>query len=170
MTRFSIFLSFAKAKLFSLLVCFALAAFGCVSLNATAFARSDRWMGCRGADIDSRIVGCTELIARGSRETKTNQIMAYINRGTAYRAKGDFDHALADLDKALQLDPKSTRALTERASVYYLKGEFDRAIADYDAVISAQSQHFERSIAPERESQVQCACLANIRKIERSVH
>jgi hypothetical protein len=61
----------------------ALAAFGCVSLSATAFARSDRWMGCRSADLDARIVGCTELITRGSRETKPNQIMAYINRGTA---------------------------------------------------------------------------------------
>jgi len=57
MARLSIFPSFAKAKLFSLLVCFVLAAFLCVSLGAAAFAKSDRWMGCRGADIDARIGG-----------------------------------------------------------------------------------------------------------------
>ena len=34
-----------------------------------------------------------------------------IKRGGAYQAKGDFDHAIADLDKALQLDPKSALAL-----------------------------------------------------------
>ena len=140
MARLSMFLIFAKTKLLSLLVCFALGAIGCISLGAAAFAKNDRWTACRGADLDARIVGCTELIARGSWEARPNQIMAYINRGAAYRAKGDFDHALADLDKSLQLNPKSTRALNERALVYYSKGEFDRAIADYDALISAQSQ------------------------------
>jgi tetratricopeptide (TPR) repeat protein len=138
MARPSIFPSFAKVKLFSLLVCFVLAAFVCVSLCAAAFAKSDRWMGCRGADIDARITGCTEVIGRGSRETTRDQITAYINRGGAYRAKGDFDRALADLDKALRLDPKSALALLERASNYHAKGEFDRAIADYDGAIAAQ--------------------------------
>ena len=66
--------------------------------------------------------------------------MAYIYRGAAYRAKGDFDRALTDLDKSLRLDSKSTRALTERALVYFSKGEFDRAISDYDVVIAAKSQ------------------------------
>ena len=114
---------FAKSTLFSLLVCFVLAAFGCVSLSQTAFAKSDRWMGCRGADLDVRIIGCTEIIARGSRETKRKQITAYINRGAAYRATGDFERALADLDKVLpQFDPKSALALTERASIYHAKG------------------------------------------------
>ena len=140
MVRLSIYRSLAKSSLFSLVVCFELAAFGCVSLSSAAFAKEDFWMGCRGADLDARIVSCSRLIERGRRETKSNQITAYMNRGAAYRAKGDFDRALADLDKALQLDPKSAHALTERASIYYAKGEFDRAIADYDAAISGQSQ------------------------------
>ena len=122
MARVSMFLSFAKAKILSLLVCCALGAFGCVSLSATAFAKSDRWIRCRGADPDARIVDCTALIARGNRETKPNQIMAYIYRGAAYRAKGDLDRALTDLDKSLRLDSKSTRALAERALVYFSKG------------------------------------------------
>lgn len=92
---------FAKAKILSLLVCCALGAFGCVSLSATAFAKSDRWIRCQGADPDARIVDCTALIARGNWETKPNQIMAYIYRGAAYRAKGDLDRALTDLDKSL---------------------------------------------------------------------
>jgi tetratricopeptide (TPR) repeat protein len=31
--------------------------------------------------------------------------VAYINPSGGYRAKGDFDQAIADLDKALALDP-----------------------------------------------------------------
>jgi len=140
MVRHSIYRSLAKSSLFSLVVCFELAVFGCVSLRSAAFAKDDLWMGCRGSDLDARIVSCSRLIERGRRETKSNQITAYMNRGAAYRAKGDFDRALADLDKALRLDPNSVRALTERASIYHAKGEFDRAIADYDAAISGQSQ------------------------------
>ena len=51
MAGLSIFPCFAKSKLFSLLVCFALAAFICVLLSAGAFAGSDRWTGCRGATL-----------------------------------------------------------------------------------------------------------------------
>ncbi len=138
MACLSNFPSFAKVKLFSFLLCFVLAAFVCVSLGAPAFAKSDHWMGCRGADIDARITSCTEVIGRGSRETTRNRITAYINRSGAYRAKGDFDRALANLDEALRLDPKSALALLERASIYHAKGEFDRAIADYDGAIAAQ--------------------------------
>jgi tetratricopeptide (TPR) repeat protein len=126
--------------LFSLVVCFELAVFSCVSLSSAAFAKEDFWMGCRGPDLDARIVSCSRLIDGGRRETKSNQITAYMNRGAAYRAKGDFDRALADLDKALKLYPKLARALMERASIHHAKGEFDRAIADYDAAISGQSQ------------------------------
>ena len=137
MAGLSIFHSFAKSEMFALSR-LALAGLFCISLNAAAFAKSDHWARCRGADPDARIAGCTEIIARGSKETKRNQITAYINRGSAYRATDDFDRAIADLDKAVQLDPKSSLALTKRASIYHEKGDLDRAIADYDAAIAAQ--------------------------------
>ena len=88
-----------------------LAGLFCVSFCATASAKSDHWAGCRGGDRDTRIASCTKIISRGNRETKRNQIIAYINRGSAYRENGDFDHAIADLEKALKLDPKSATAL-----------------------------------------------------------
>ncbi|HZM08438.1 MAG TPA: tetratricopeptide repeat protein [Methylocella sp.] len=93
-----------------------LAGLFCVSLGAAALAKSDRWPSCRGGDSEARIAACTEILARGSKETKRNQIAAYINRSSAYRATGDFDHAITDLDKALQRNPKSTLALIKRAS------------------------------------------------------
>jgi hypothetical protein len=56
MVRHSIYRSLAKSSLFSLVVCFELAAFGCASLSSAAFAKEDFWMGCRGANLDARIV------------------------------------------------------------------------------------------------------------------
>jgi tellurite resistance protein TerC len=115
----------------------ALAGLLCVLLGAEAFGKSDPWRRCRAADADIRVAACSEIIARGSRETKRNRIAAYINRAGAYRSKGDLDRALADLDKVLQLNRKSSRALIDRASIYLAKGELDRAIADYTGVIEA---------------------------------
>ena len=123
---------------YTLAVVLALAGLFCVSLSSAAFAKSDHWTGCHSDDPDVRIVGCTRIIALGSQETKRKQITAYINRSGAYRAKGDLDRAIADLDKALQLDPKSATALTERASIYHAKGDLNRAIADFDAAIAAR--------------------------------
>jgi lipoprotein NlpI len=57
---------------------------------------------------------------------------AYLWRGNAYRAKGDPDHAIADYDKAVQLDSKDKMAYLGRANAHAAKGDFDRAIADYD--------------------------------------
>ncbi len=112
----------------------------CASLGATALAKSDPWTGCSGEDPDVRIASCTEIITSASRKTKQNKIAAYINRGGAYRAKGDFDRAIADLDAALHLDPRSAAALIERASVFHAKGDLDRAIGDYDRAIAAWPQ------------------------------
>src|ERR1700746_197487 len=46
----------------------------CVLLSAQALGKSDRWPRCRGADPDIRVAACPEIIARGSRETKSDRI------------------------------------------------------------------------------------------------
>jgi F-type H+-transporting ATPase subunit a len=107
MTHRSIFSS-PKSRIF-FLARIALAGLFCLSFSANSFAKDDAWPRCRGADPDARIAGCSQVIAR-SKESKRNRIVAFINRGGAYQAKGDFDQAIADLDMALQLDPKSALA------------------------------------------------------------
>ena len=117
-----------------------------------ALAKSDLWDGCSGADLDARIVSCSQLITRGNREAKSHQITAYINRASGYQGKGEYDRALADLDKALGLDPKSAPALTARASIYLANGELDRAIADYDTAIQIDPGKWERLPRPGQRS------------------
>ena len=125
-----------KSRMF-FLARIALAGLFCLSFSANSFAKDDAWPRCRGADPETRIAGCSRVIARGGKESKRNRIVAFINRSGAYQAKGDFDRAIADLDKALQLDPRSPLALSDRASIYRARGDLDRTIADYGAVIAA---------------------------------
>jgi tetratricopeptide (TPR) repeat protein len=57
---------------------------------------------------------------------------AYVGRGTAWYAKGEYDRAIADYNEAARLDPKDAKAYIGRGAAWYAKGEYDRAIVDYN--------------------------------------
>ena len=57
------------------------------------------------------------------------------NRGLAYADKEDYDRAIADYDKALELDPKDATAYNNRGFTYDKKGDYDKAIADYNKAL-----------------------------------
>ena len=126
--------SFARFER-SFIACLLLAGLFCVALSAEALAKKDPWPVCRDGAPEARIAACTEILARRSKQTKRNQLAAYINRSSAYQAAGDLGRAVADLDKALRLNPKSPLALTKRAAIHQEKGDLDRAIADYSSAL-----------------------------------
>jgi len=64
-----------------------------------------------------------------------NPAEAYFYRGIAYGNKGDYDHSIADFDKAIQLKPNYATAYFNRGVAYANKGDHDRAIADYSKAI-----------------------------------
>ena len=96
-------------------------------------------------DLDRQISGCTEIITKG-RETKDNLAAAYNNRGYAYGHKGDYDRAIADFSKALELNPKDAHLYHNRGAAYEDKGDHDRAIADYRRALQ-----FDPSIEASKE-------------------
>ena len=49
---------------------------------------------------------------------------------------GNRDLALADLSRALSVNPKSARAMTFRAQIYIADGEIDRAIAEFKQALA----------------------------------
>ena len=103
-----------------------------------AAAKGGGWKDCRSPDADSRIAGCTEIIDNLAKEPLHNKIAAYVNRGGALQAKGEFDRAVSDFDKALELSPKNPLILNARAGAYRAKGDLEKAIADYSVAIEAQ--------------------------------
>src|SRR5437016_5567595 len=75
----------------------------------------------------------------------------YVNRGTAQYAKGDFDGAIADYDKAIALDRNYVVAYINRGNARDDKGDHDGAIADYDKAIALNpneaTAYYNRGIA-----------------------
>ena len=70
---------------------------------------------------------------------KSNPATGYIGRGRAYRLKGDYDSAIRDLTKAIELKPTGiglySQAYRERAMVHDLNGDYEVALTDYTLAI-----------------------------------
>jgi len=82
----------------------------CADAGATG-AWADRDEDCgQDEDPDRKIRGCTQIIERGKRESKSTRASAYYNRGLPYAKKDDKAHAIADFRKALEIDPSAQKA------------------------------------------------------------
>jgi len=57
-------------------------------------------------------------------------------RGDSYKAKREFEIALADYNMALELRPENVQAYMGRADLYESMGERERAIADYQKALA----------------------------------
>jgi len=64
-----------------------------------------------------------------------NTAVGFNNRGEAYRAKAQYERAIADFDEAIHLDPKLAAAFYNRGLANASKDQYDRAIADFDEAI-----------------------------------
>jgi CHAT domain-containing protein/Tfp pilus assembly protein PilF len=85
-------------------------------------------------NLDQRIQSCTEAIAQNA-ANKRQLTSAYNLRGSAYAQKGDFDRAIADLTKGIELDPSQAVVHAARGEAYRFRGDVDRAIADYNKAL-----------------------------------
>jgi carboxyl-terminal processing protease len=119
-----------------------------VQQNFSVFAQSDlaqAWTWCINEDKaspDLQIGGCTTVIQSG-RINQQNLTISFNNRGNAYLAKGDYDHAIADYDQAIKLDRRYTFAYHNRGLAYHFKKDYDRAIADYGEAIRLNQRYAE---------------------------
>jgi tetratricopeptide (TPR) repeat protein len=99
------------------------------ALDATA-ALADAKQDCQMLRGDAALQACDLAIGEFPRDAE-----AYKNRGYDYNAKRDFDRAIADYTKAIEIDPKDAEAYNNRGYAHHAMGDFDRAIADYTKVI-----------------------------------
>ena len=92
---------------------------------------------CNGVDRTSaepQIIGCTALIESGLESSETLAI-AYNNRGNAYTGKGEYELAVKDYDKSINLNSNNAIAFNNRGVAYKKKSEYDRAINDFSAAL-----------------------------------
>jgi tetratricopeptide (TPR) repeat protein len=101
------------------------------------FSQEIRRCMSEGAHPDIRIVACTRNILSG-RFAGPNLAIAFMNRGLAYKKKGQWDRAIADYSEAIRLKSDVAQVFNNRGNAYYYKGQWDRAIEDYDDAIRLQ--------------------------------
>ncbi|QLA16299.1 tetratricopeptide repeat protein [Desulfolutivibrio sulfoxidireducens] len=81
----------------------------------------------KAVELLSRILAAPEGIQ------KKNLMSAYNVRALCYAQLGQNDNALADFNKALEIDPKNAEILGNRAFVWQAMGNLDNAKADAKA-------------------------------------
>lgn len=69
--------------------------------------------------------------------------LTYSNRGVAYGELGETQKAIADLDKAILINPNFAEAYYNRGVVYNELGENQKAIADYNQAIRINPNYAE---------------------------
>jgi tetratricopeptide (TPR) repeat protein len=66
---------------------------------------------------------------------------SYNNRGIAYSAKNQFDLAIDDFNKAIELSPKYAHAFNSRGTTYIKQNLFELAIADFNTAIDLKPNY-----------------------------
>jgi tetratricopeptide (TPR) repeat protein len=92
-------------------------------------ARARAWAACTGPTPAAAVAACTGLIDAGDL-TKEEHAHALELRGLAKGRLGQYQEAIADLTRALAIDPDRPFALYMRAGVYVSTRQFDKAIND----------------------------------------
>ena len=120
---------------------FLVASAACAALSGPALAddRDD----CSSIDVDQIIRGCSGVI-NSRQELRQTLAIAYHRRGTAYASKKEYDQAIADYTKALEIDPKYVGAYNDRGLAYTSKGDYERAIADVTRAVELTAEPTSR--------------------------
>lgn len=85
----------------------------------------------REGDIDAALTDYSSII-----DNDTTRWRVYYNRALVWRKKREYDKAIADLNRALQLKPEDALIYYRRGSNWADKGyNYEKAISDYDHAI-----------------------------------
>ena len=71
-----------------------------------------------------------DVVAKLPKEKTSGMYRAYLNRGVANATRGQNSEALEDLNRAVELNPKSTSSLVSRGALKNNMGRFNDAYAD----------------------------------------
>jgi tetratricopeptide (TPR) repeat protein len=70
-------------------------------------------------------------------------IAASIDRGSVYLSKGEYDQAISEFNKTLEINPKDSGTYKNRGAAYMNKGQYDQAISDYTKALEINPKDAE---------------------------
>lgn len=127
--------------------------------DLSAAIRINEQKGCGGA-ID--LEGCR----RNHTLPSESQLLAL--RGEAWMYKKDYPRAIADLDRAIALNPKNAVAYTNRGRVHASRGDFTTALIDGDRAVALDPKsvqaHFYRGLVQKHAGHPERA-IADLQKV-----
>jgi tetratricopeptide (TPR) repeat protein len=97
----------------------------------TQTAQQRAWCDIKGGAQPNEVISSCTAVIQSGQETGKNLAAAFTIRGRAYRAKGDYDHAIADYTEAIRIESNYGLAFYSRGIAYFNKKDYDRAVADY---------------------------------------
>ena len=83
----------------------------------------------------------SEIILPGSergkdlKKTKSGDGIIYLIRGQVNLESRQYDQAISEFTKAIEIDPRDALAYSSRGLAYDLKGQYDQAISDYSKAL-----------------------------------
>lgn len=81
----------------------------------------------------------SEIKFKRKREAEAEE---FYNSGVKHAEKGEFDKAIEQFNKAIELNPNSAGLYNNRGVSYFRKQNFDQAIRDYNKAIELNPNHF----------------------------
>ncbi|MBN2418338.1 MAG: tetratricopeptide repeat protein [Deltaproteobacteria bacterium] len=76
-----------------------------------------------------------DMDSSGVLTERQRDTLKYANTGFKYFKKGQFEKAISNFDKAIELDPGVTLCYLARGQIYMEKREIDKAISDFNRTI-----------------------------------
>ena len=92
------------------------------------------------------IIACSILFSCATAQQtqwKSREAEVYNNRGFDYCQIGQYDQAILDLGKAIEIDPRLARAYNNRGWAYIKNWQYDQAISDFSKTIEIDPRFVE---------------------------
>ena len=89
---------------------------------------------CEGQVKEGNII-LKDCTLKGPLKKTQDEAVGYSNLGNNYYGIGDYQEAIKDFDRAIELDPKLAGAYWGRGKTYHELGDYQEAIKDFDRAI-----------------------------------